>query len=113
MSAAVPIQLDRLRRFPNRTLLNHESARSGRLEPSTIIVRLVRRTHASCVLPLANRFRAIRMDSHALAKGRRQVSQGSPAWKSLAFENEIRLLYRGVYAFQTLVGARATLRLHS
>src|SRR5437764_10246036 len=70
--------------FPNRTLLNHESARSGRLEPSTIIVRLVRRTHASCVLPLANRFRAIRMDSHALAKGRRQVFQGSPAWKSLA-----------------------------
>jgi hypothetical protein len=34
------------------------------------------------------------MDSHAAAKDHRQVSQGSPAWKSLAPENAMRLLYQ-------------------
>jgi hypothetical protein len=67
-------------------------------------VKPVWRTPAICVRPLANRGRAIRMDSRAVAKGHRQVSQGSPALNFPAPESENRLSYKGAYAFQTFAG---------
>jgi hypothetical protein len=52
------------------------------------------------------------MDSHAAAKGHKQASQ-YPASKFLARENEMRFLYQGAYAFQTLVQPNALSLLHS